>query len=97
MVDMIMVGSLGPISIAAVGLGNQVFFFSVAIVQAVSIGTAALVAQAVGRKDPKQQKKLPGNRLVQCCLLLFAQYHHRCFSRQIISGLVYFMAEEIWN
>ena len=67
MVDLIMVGSLGAIPIAAVGLGNQVFFFSVAIVQAFSIGTAAFVAQAVGRGDQEAAKRWPPNRWEQCC------------------------------
>ena len=49
MVDMVMVGAPAP-SLAAVGLGNQVFL-SVAVVQAFSIGTTALVAQAVGKGD----------------------------------------------
>ncbi|NMB41779.1 MAG: MATE family efflux transporter [Firmicutes bacterium] len=94
MVDMIMVGSLGPISIAAVGLGNQVFFFSVAIVQAFSIGTAAIVAQAVGRKDPETAKKVAGQSLGAVLLTTFLlSIITVVFSRQIISGLVYFMAE----
>ncbi|NLC11941.1 MAG: hypothetical protein GX767_06790, partial [Firmicutes bacterium] len=47
MIDLIMVGRLGAVALAAVGIGNQVFFFSVSVVQAFSIGTTALVAQYV--------------------------------------------------
>jgi putative MATE family efflux protein len=95
MVDLIMVGSLGAISIAAVGLGNQVFFFSVAVVQAFSIGTAAFVAQAVGRNDQEAAKKVAAQSLGAVLLTtLLLSIFAFIFSRQIIHGLVYFMAEK---
>lgn len=95
MVDLIMVGTLGAISIAAVGLGNQVFFFSVAIVQAFSIGTSAFVAQAVGRQDPEAAKKIAAQSLgaVLIATSLFSILAV-VFSSEIINGLVYFMAEK---
>jgi len=50
MIDMIMVGRLGPASITAVGLTNQPIFFIVAVFQALNVGTTALVARFVGAK-----------------------------------------------
>lgn len=48
MVDMIMVGGLGPAAIAAVGLTRQPFMLLLAIFAAVNIGTTTLVAWNVG-------------------------------------------------
>ncbi|NMB35919.1 MAG: MATE family efflux transporter [Firmicutes bacterium] len=95
MVDMIMVGSLGAISIAAVGLGNQVFFFSVAIVQAFSIGTAAIVAQAVGKRDLETAKRVAAQSLGAVLLTTFLLSTIAViYAKQIVWGLVYFMPEK---
>lgn len=51
MVDMIMVGRLGPAAIAAVGLTNQPFMLLMAIFAAVNIGGTTLVAWSVGEKN----------------------------------------------
>lgn len=51
MVNMIMVGRLGPWAIAAVGLSNQPIFFVMALFMALNVGTTALVARFVGAKE----------------------------------------------
>lgn len=51
MVDMMMVGSVGPMAIAAVGLTNQPMFLALAAFQALNVGTTALVARFVGAQD----------------------------------------------
>ncbi|ASJ07121.1 MATE family efflux transporter [Thermococcus pacificus] len=51
LVDMMMVGQLGALALAAVGLGGQVSWFMMPIMMAVSTGTLALVARFVGAKD----------------------------------------------
>ncbi|WP_297520069.1 MATE family efflux transporter [Thermococcus sp.] len=51
LVDMIMVGHLGALAIAAVGLGGQVSWFMMPIMAAVATGTLALVARFIGAKD----------------------------------------------
>ncbi len=51
LVDMIMVGHLGALAIAAVGLGGQVSWFMMPIMAAVATGTLALVARFVGARD----------------------------------------------
>jgi putative MATE family efflux protein len=95
MADMIMVGSLGAVSLAAVGLGNQVFFFSIAVVQAFSIGTTALVAQCIGKGDLYSAKKFAGQSLTAVLLTTFLlSFVTVIFSRQIISGIVFFMPEK---
>lgn len=51
MVDMMMVGGVGPAAIAAIGLTNQPFFLALAAFQALNVGTTALVARFVGAKN----------------------------------------------
>lgn len=92
MVDMVMVGTLGAIPLAAVGLGNQVFFFSVAVVQAFSIGTTALVAQAVGKGDRNTAVRVATQSLSMVLITTTAlSVLTVVFSEQIIHGIVYFM------
>lgn len=53
LVDMIMVGSLGPKALAAVGLGGLIIWISYGIMASVATGTTALVARftGAGEKD----------------------------------------------
>ncbi len=51
MLDTIMVGWLGAVAIAAVGLGNQIFFLLNMILFGVASGAAIFVAQYWGKKD----------------------------------------------
>ena len=51
MVDMMMVGAVGPQAIAAIGLTNQPMFLALAAFQALNVGTTALVARFVGAGD----------------------------------------------
>jgi putative MATE family efflux protein len=53
MVDMIMVGRVGPEAVAAVGLTNQLVFFALSGFLALNVGTTALVARFIGAGDPK--------------------------------------------
>ncbi len=50
-VDMLMVGQLGPWAIAAVGIANQPFFFIMAVFQALAVGTTAIIARMTGAGD----------------------------------------------
>jgi len=56
MIDMVMVGRLGPAAIAAVGLTNQPFMLLMAIFAAVNIGGTALVAWNVGANNLNKAK-----------------------------------------
>ena len=51
MLDTIMVGQLGAVAIAAVGLGNQIFFMLNMILFGISSGAAIFVAQYWGKRD----------------------------------------------
>lgn len=54
MVDLMMVGGVGPAAIAAIGLTNQPVFLALAAFMALSVGTTALVARFVGAGDVKE-------------------------------------------
>jgi putative MATE family efflux protein len=56
MIDMIMVGRLGPAAITAVGLTNQPFMLLMAVFAAVNIGGTALVAWSVGANNLNKAK-----------------------------------------
>ncbi len=52
LVDLYFVARLGHAAIAGVSAGGIAMFLVMAMTQTLGVGTAALVAQAVGRKDP---------------------------------------------
>lgn len=63
-VDLIMVGRLGAVAIAAVGVSNQIFFLTIAVVSAFGIGATALIAQAVGAGDISRGKEVARQALI---------------------------------
>lgn len=58
--DTIMIGRLGSLEIAAVGLGNQVFFVLNMILFGITSGGAVFIAQFWGKKDIKGIQKTLG-------------------------------------
>lgn len=54
MVDMVMVGRLGPEAITAVGLTNQPLLFALGLFMALNVGTTAIVAREIGAENRKQ-------------------------------------------
>jgi putative MATE family efflux protein len=63
-VDMMMVGRLGPQAVAAVGVSGQMFNMVMVISLAVSNGTIALVARYIGAEEPEQANTVLGQSLV---------------------------------
>ena len=53
-VDVYMVGRLGPIPIAAVGMSTAIHFLVLVMVLSVSAGAMSLIAQAKGARDPER-------------------------------------------
>ena len=64
MVDMIMVGRLGPSAISAVGMVNQPIFLVVSVFIALTVGTTALVARFIGAKDISSAKNVAKQSMV---------------------------------
>lgn len=73
LVDLYWVGRLGTEAVAAVGVGGNVTFIVLAASQALGIGTTALIAQAVGRRDtPGAQATFAQSVLLSgVCAVLF--------------------------
>lgn len=69
MADMIMVGSLGPSAIAAIGLSNSSIFFATAAFAAISVGSTALVARHVGAKEYADANVMARQSLILSVLL----------------------------
>ena len=69
-----MVGQLGAVDIAAVGLGNQLFFVMSLGVYGIASGGQIFIAQYWGRKDIKNINKTTGMmlKLALCFTVLFA-------------------------
>lgn len=60
MLDSIMVGQLGSLEIAAVGLGNQIFFILTMILFGIASGGSIFIAQYWGKKDVANIRKTLG-------------------------------------
>ncbi len=84
MVDMMMVGGVGPAAIAAIGLTNQPLFLALAAFMALNVGTTALVARFVGAKDIKE-----ANAAIHQSLLI------TLVLGTIMTAVVYFLAEPL--
>lgn len=74
MLDTIMVGQLGAVDIAAVGLGNQIFFVMSLGVFGIASGGQIFIAQYWGKKDLDKIHRTTGMmlQLSLCFTLLFA-------------------------
>jgi putative MATE family efflux protein len=64
MIAMVMVGSLGAASLAAVGLGNQIFFLLMLFLFGVSTGGGVFTAQYWGKRDDAGLKRTLGISLL---------------------------------
>ena len=53
-VDQIMIGQLGSVSIAAIGLGGKFISLLTVMVQAISAAAGIIMAQAVGKQNRAQ-------------------------------------------
>lgn len=60
MMDTIMVGRLGAVAIASVGLGNQIFFLLIMLIFGTSSGCAVFIAQYWGQRNIKEIRKTVG-------------------------------------
>lgn len=63
-VDLIFVGKLGADAIAGIGLGNQLMYTLVVAFMGLGVGSTALVARAIGRKDMQDAQRIAKQSLV---------------------------------
>lgn len=69
MADTIMVGKLGEVEIAAVGIANQYFFFFIMILMGLCGGCSVFISQYWGKKDYINIKRILGLGLVSVLLV----------------------------
>ncbi|MGR6835662.1 MATE family efflux transporter [Syntrophomonas erecta] len=79
-VDIAIVGRLGAIPLAAVSLGSEIFFSIVLFMEALAIGSAVLVAQAVGARNLSEARRVTVHTLLLATILGIIA---------MIAGLVY--------
>jgi len=72
LVDIKIVGSLGPSAVAAVTTGNRIFFVLQAVLMAVTAGTTAMVARAWGAGDREEAARVTQASMGVCCGLSLA-------------------------
>ena len=68
-IDTIMIGQLGPIPIAAVGMGNTLRLFLLIMILSVAGGAISLMAQAKGSRDPKRMSLVVRQAIVSGIML----------------------------
>ncbi|MDA8228209.1 MAG: MATE family efflux transporter [Desulfitobacterium hafniense] len=70
-VDIAMVGRIGPSAIAAVGFANSLLMFVIAVFAAISVGTTALVARHIGAGELERAHEIARQSLILSLLLSF--------------------------
>ena len=66
LLDNLMVGSLGEVELAAVGLSSQLFFVHLGVMFGFASGSAAFMAQFWGKQDTKSIRKVIGFAVTIC-------------------------------
>lgn len=93
MIDTVMVGSLGDIPVAAVGIGNQVNFLVQLFMLGIVGGTSIFISQFWGKRDNYNIKKTVGVSVLSSCIvgvvgtiivLTGADYVARIFSDDVL-------------
>lgn len=67
-VDMMMVGRLGAVAVASVGISMMPLQYSIRLFNALNVGTTALVARFTGAQEPKESRRV----LHQSLIMTFA-------------------------
>ncbi len=85
-IDMIMIGQLGPIEIAAVGLANTLRLFILITVLSVAGGAISMIAQAKGSRDQQQMSLVTRQSIISGIMM------------SIILGVIgYILSEPLLN
>ena len=92
MVDIMMVGRLGPSSIAAVAVANRLIFILIGALQALAVGATALVAQYTGAGNKKQANQVVWQSLMGAFLLaLILSTIGVIFAPRLVRGMLSLM------
>ncbi|MGL4990845.1 MAG: MATE family efflux transporter [Sarcina sp.] len=102
MIDTMMVGALGDIPVAAVGIGNQVNFLVQLFMLGIVGGTSIFISQFWGKKDKQNIKRTVGVSTLSSCIvgivgtiivLIFSKYIAGIFSKDqlVIQNVVSYL------
>jgi len=80
--DLYFVGRLGKEAIAGVGMAGNFMFLVLALTQSLGVGATSLIAQAMGRKEPRQAGVVFNQALVLACLTGLA-FGSLCFALRV--------------
>ncbi|MGL5313330.1 MAG: MATE family efflux transporter [Peptostreptococcaceae bacterium] len=69
MLDTMMIGKVGEVELASVGIANQYYFLFSLLVNAIAIGSGVLIAQLWGKKDIKNVKRVLSRSLIYGLIL----------------------------
>jgi len=84
-VDLIMVGGLGAVAIAAVGLTNQPKFILLAIILSLNIGVTAVISRRRGEDDREGANRTLRQSILICVVLsFFLSILGFCFARPLL-------------
>jgi putative MATE family efflux protein len=80
--DLYFVGRLGKEAIAGVGMAGNFMFLVLALTQSLGVGATSLIAQAMGRKEPRHAEVVFNQAVVLSCLtgLVFGSI---CFALRV--------------
>ncbi len=71
-INLIMVGRVGPAAVAAVGITTQPVFLALAVFQALNVGATAMVARAIGADNPEEANEVTRQTILINVLLAIA-------------------------
>ncbi len=86
LVDTVMIGRVGKVELAAVGLANQLFFLMVLLVFGINSGAAVYVAQFWGKKDLSNIKRTVGVALAGGLLISVPFFFMGVFMPETVLG-----------
>lgn len=87
MIDTMMVGALGDIPVAAVGIGNQVNFLVQLFMLGIVGGTSIFISQFWGKRDKQNIKKTVGVSTLSSCLVGILGTVVVLFGARFIAGI----------
>ncbi|HVC50419.1 MAG TPA: MATE family efflux transporter [Stellaceae bacterium] len=87
--DTVMVGRLGAVSLAAVGLGGGIYFTSVVICQGVLTAVAPLAAYEIGAGDRDAAGRIAGSALILAALLAVPIVAALLMADRLLDGVGY--------
>ncbi len=82
MLDTMMIGKIGELELASVGIANQYYFLFSLLTNAIAIGSGVLIAQLWGKKDTINIKRTLSRSLFYSLVFNYCIYDFRTYQFQ---------------